>query len=137
MTHDYDTSKSPSGTGCVECLRTGAWWLHLRRCALCGHIGCCDSSPNQHATRHYHETGHPVVQSFEPGESWYWSYKEEREVRIPELAPPHHHPDSQPTPGPVGKVPGNWANLLNNLPALGIKHKGREIAALLACRCFV
>ena len=113
MAHEYDTKQLPSNTGCVECLKTGAWWLHLRRCALCGHIGCCDSSPNQHATGHFHETGHPVMQSFEPGESWYWNYKEQRQVEIPKLAQPHHHPTSQPVPGPAGKVPQNWKNLLH------------------------
>ena len=52
---------APSGTGCVECLQAGGWWLHLRRCAECGHIGCCDNSPHQHATWHFHETGHAVI----------------------------------------------------------------------------
>ena len=58
----------PSGTGCVECSAAGGWWLHLRRCAECGHIGCCDTSPNQHASKHNAATGHPVITSFEPGE---------------------------------------------------------------------
>ncbi|MGC1350718.1 MAG: UBP-type zinc finger domain-containing protein, partial [Xanthobacteraceae bacterium] len=57
----------PSGTGCVECSAPGGWWLHLRRCAECGHIGCCDSSPSQHASKHYAATGHPIITSFEPG----------------------------------------------------------------------
>jgi hypothetical protein len=64
----------PSGTGCVECLATNGWWLHLRRCAQCGHIGCCDSSPSQHASHHAASAGHPLVQSFEPGEDWFWNY---------------------------------------------------------------
>ena len=61
-THDRDTgdrSPTPSGTGCVECLAAGGWWFHLRRCAACGHIGCCDTSPAQHATAHWRESGHP------------------------------------------------------------------------------
>ena len=58
----------PSGIGCLECLAEGGWWFHLRRCAECGHIGCCDSSPNQHASKHNAATGHPVITSFEPGE---------------------------------------------------------------------
>jgi Zn-finger in ubiquitin-hydrolases and other protein len=58
----------PSGTGCVECLATGGWWLHLRRCAECGHIGCCDTSPSQHASKHNAATGHPIITSFERGE---------------------------------------------------------------------
>jgi hypothetical protein len=63
-----------SGDGCVECLKAGGQWVHLRRCATCGHVGCCDSSPNRHATAHSHQTEHPLVQSFEPGEDWYWCY---------------------------------------------------------------
>ncbi|MFG1943006.1 UBP-type zinc finger domain-containing protein [Nonomuraea sp. NPDC048826] len=60
--------------GCEECLADGGRWVHLRRCLGCGHIGCCDSSPGKHATAHYRSTGHPVVQSFEPGETWRWCY---------------------------------------------------------------
>ena len=66
-----------SGNGCVECLAMGARWAHLRRCATCAHVGCCDSSPNRHATAHFHATDHPVIQSFEPGEDWYWCYIDE------------------------------------------------------------
>src|SRR5580692_10746388 len=63
----------PSGDGCVECLASPkGWWFHLRRCAKCGHIGCCDSSPSQHASKHAAETGHNVIRSFEPGEEWFW-----------------------------------------------------------------
>jgi Zn-finger in ubiquitin-hydrolases and other protein len=65
----------PSGTGCVECLATGGWWLHLRRCTECGHIGCCDNSPNQHASKHNAATGHPIITSFEPGEPWFYDYR--------------------------------------------------------------
>ncbi|MBO3747927.1 UBP-type zinc finger domain-containing protein [Streptosporangiaceae bacterium NEAU-GS5] len=60
--------------GCEECLAMGSRWVHLRKCLTCGHIGCCDSSPNRHATAHYKETGHPVIASFEPGEEWRWCY---------------------------------------------------------------
>ncbi|MGJ0223472.1 UBP-type zinc finger domain-containing protein [Streptococcus pyogenes] len=60
--------------GCEECMRTGGRWVHLRRCLVCGHVGCCNSSEGRHATRHYRETGHALVQSAEPGESWRWSY---------------------------------------------------------------
>lgn len=69
-----DPTAPPSGTGCVECVATNGWWFHLRRCAACGHVGCCDSSPSQHATAHYRATGHPIVQSFEPGEDWFWDF---------------------------------------------------------------
>ena len=62
-------ASKPSGDGCVECLASATgWWFHLRRCAECGHIGCCDSSPGQHATKHAAETGHLIMCSFEPGE---------------------------------------------------------------------
>ncbi len=64
----------PSGPGCKECLEIGGTWVHLRLCLLCGHVGCCDSSPHKHATQHFHATQHPVVRSFEPGESWKWCY---------------------------------------------------------------
>lgn len=64
----------PSGDGCVECLEMGGRWLHLRRCTACGHIGCCDSSPNRHATAHFQSTSHPVISSYEPGEDWYYCY---------------------------------------------------------------
>lgn len=60
--------------GCAECLSSGGSWVHLRQCTACGHVGCCDSSPSTHATVHFHATGHPVVRSFEPGETWRWCY---------------------------------------------------------------
>lgn len=67
---------APSGDGCVECLRTGMRWVALRQCLTCGHVGCCDSSEGQHATAHFHETGHPVMQAV--GESpWRWCYVDE------------------------------------------------------------
>ena len=63
--------------GCEECLQSGDRWVQLRLCLQCGHVGCCDSSKNKHATRHHQETKHPVVQSFQPGESWRWCYVDE------------------------------------------------------------
>lgn len=60
--------------GCEECLESGDRWVHLRLCLTCGHVGCCDSSPNKHATAHFHETDHPIASSFEPGEDWAWCY---------------------------------------------------------------
>jgi hypothetical protein len=102
-------SVPPSGTGCTECDATGGWWVHLRRCAQCGHIGCCDTSPEQHATKHAKATGHPIIRSFEPGESWFWDYNSEQMYESgPTLAPPEHHPESQPVPGPHGRVPADW-----------------------------
>lgn len=67
--------------GCEECLQTGDRWVHLRLCLTCGHVGCCDSSPNKHATRHFHATQHPVVQSFEPNEDWSWCYVDEVDLQ--------------------------------------------------------
>ena len=55
----------------------GGWWVHLRECMICGEVGCCDNSPNKHATAHFHATGHPIMQSREPGENWYWCYEDE------------------------------------------------------------
>ena len=67
----------PVATGCVECLRIGSWWVHLRLCLTCGHVGCCDDSPMRHATAHATETGHPIVRSLEQGEDWIWCYVDE------------------------------------------------------------
>ena len=64
----------PSAPGCEECLRIGARWNHLRICLACGHVGCCDSSPNRHATAHHRQTGHPLIVSGEAGEDWAWCY---------------------------------------------------------------
>ena len=60
--------------GCEECLQSGSWWVHLRLCLICGHVGCCDQSPNKHATKHFHQTKDPLMQSFEPDENWGWCY---------------------------------------------------------------
>jgi len=70
----------PLSTGCEECLALGDTWVHLRLCVQCGHVGCCDSSKNRHATKHYAATKHPVVRSLEPGESWLWCYEDDRQV---------------------------------------------------------
>lgn len=70
----------PSANGCEECLKSGSSWVHLRMCLICGHVGCCDSSPNKHATKHFHHTKHPIMQSHEPGESWRWCYVDEEQV---------------------------------------------------------
>ena len=65
---------TPSARGCEDCLKTGDRWMHLRLCETCGHVGCCDSSPNRHATKHFEATRHPVIKSFEPGEEWGYCY---------------------------------------------------------------
>jgi hypothetical protein len=104
---------APSGDGCAECEPGGGWWVHLRRCATCGHVGCCDSSPAQHATVHYRETGHRVMRSFEPGEDWYWDFGTEQVLEGPHLAAPLSHPPEQTTPGPADRVPENWRELVH------------------------
>jgi hypothetical protein len=113
VTAEIDPSVEPSGTGCVECLATEGWWFHLRRCASCGHIGCCDSSPSQHAQGHARASGHPVVASFEPGELWFWDYATNEYIDGPDLRPPNHHPLDQPVPGPAGRVPRDWVGQLH------------------------
>jgi hypothetical protein len=65
---------TPSSKGCEDCLKIGASWVHLRECMNCGHVGCCDSSPNRHATAHFHASKHPIIRSFEPGEDWGYCY---------------------------------------------------------------
>jgi uncharacterized UBP type Zn finger protein len=68
---------TPSAPGCEECLAIGSPWVHLRLCLACGHVGCCDSSPHRHASKHAREVSHPLVQSLEPGEDWLWCYVDE------------------------------------------------------------
>ena len=70
-------TKAKTPEGCEECLKIGDEWVHLRLCLTCGHVGCCDSSKNKHATKHFHATKHPVMRSFQPGESWKWCYIDE------------------------------------------------------------
>lgn len=74
---DQMRSVRPSADGCEECLKSGDPWVHLRMCLTCGHVGCCDSSINKHATAHFHVTSHPIMRSIEPGESWMWCYVDE------------------------------------------------------------
>ena len=68
--------------GCEQCLATGGTWLHLRMCQTCGVIGCCDSSPNQHAHHHAFDESHPIIRSVEPGEDWSWCYVDEIAMRL-------------------------------------------------------
>jgi uncharacterized UBP type Zn finger protein len=77
---------APRAAGCEECIKAGTRWVHLRLCLSCGHVGCCDSSLGRHATGHYHQTEHPVMASFEPGERWAWCYVDEAEVDLPPQA---------------------------------------------------
>jgi hypothetical protein len=115
-TPGIDLTVPPSGTGCVECLagEGAGWWLHLRRCMQCGHIGCCDTSPSQHASLHAKEAGHPYISSFEPGEDWFYSYPEDTYLKGDfELAPPTSHPRQQPVPAPEENLPPNWQDMLH------------------------
>ncbi|MEU5262149.1 UBP-type zinc finger domain-containing protein [Amycolatopsis sp. NPDC021455] len=111
-----DPSVPPSGTGCADCEAADppGWWFHLRRCAECGHIGCCDSSPSQHASAHATGTGHRMARSFEPGEAWFWDYDEQVLYESgPALAGPEHRPLTQAAPGPAGRVPRDWPQHLH------------------------
>ncbi|MEA2311311.1 MAG: hypothetical protein QOE28_1279 [Solirubrobacteraceae bacterium] len=76
------TELPESVEGCDECLATGGQWLHLRICLQCGSVGCCDDSPNRHASAHARETGHPIIRSIEPGEDWSWCFEDEVAMRI-------------------------------------------------------
>ncbi|WIX83501.1 UBP-type zinc finger domain-containing protein [Amycolatopsis carbonis] len=111
-----DPTVPPSGTGCADCEAASpkGWWWHLRRCAQCGHIGCCDTSPSQHASAHAASTGHPVARTFEPGEEWFWNYVEEVKYdQGPALVAPTHRPDAQPVPAPTNRLPADWETYLH------------------------
>lgn len=69
---------TPTADGCEDCLKIGGRWVHLRLCETCGHVGCCDNSPNKHATKHFHASKHPIIKSFEPGEEWGYCYVDDR-----------------------------------------------------------
>lgn len=87
-----DVDVDPSSDGCEDCLRTGSQWLHLRMCESCGHVGCCDSSPNRHATAHFQRSDHPVVRSYEPGEDWFYCYAEDFAFELANVPPARSHP---------------------------------------------
>ena len=91
------TELPPSVEGCEDCLRTGDPWLHLRICLQCGHVGCCDDSPNRHATAHAAGSGHPIIRSLEPGEVWSWCFVDELALRIPSV-----HGQTRIPPPPLG-----------------------------------
>lgn len=113
MCHHLDLAQArtrpvtPSGPGCAECLASGDRWVHLRLCLDCGHVGCCDSSPNRHATRHFRATGHPVIRPFEPGEEWAYCFADEAVARsvpsFPGESPGRHlEPPGAGAPGDPG-----------------------------------
>jgi hypothetical protein len=82
----------PSSTGCEDCLAMGGHWVHLRLCMQCGHVGCCDNSPNRHATKHHIATQHPIIRSYEPGEDWWWCYPNELFFELAGAPPAPSHP---------------------------------------------
>jgi len=88
---DQVNDVTPSGDGCEDCIPLGDRWVHLRVCMSCGHVGCCDSSKNKHATAHFRAVAHPIVQSYEPGEDWWWCYVDETGLFV-EGAPSFSHP---------------------------------------------
>ncbi|HEX6508063.1 MAG TPA: UBP-type zinc finger domain-containing protein [Chloroflexota bacterium] len=69
-----------SADGCEDCMKEGNWWVHLRLCMTCGHVGCCDQSPHRHASKHSHAAGHAIMKSFEPGEDWGWCFVDDVEL---------------------------------------------------------
>jgi Zn-finger in ubiquitin-hydrolases and other protein len=82
----------PSSVGCEDCTRIGGRWVHLRLCMRCGHVGCCDSSPNRHATAHWQQhPDHPLVRSYEPGENWWWCYADELFFEVDGAPPSPSH----------------------------------------------
>ena len=82
LDHVLVTELPEESPGCEECLAMGAPWLHLRICLECGHVGCCDSSPNKHASAHASSSGHPIIRSLQPGEDWSWCFLDEAMMRI-------------------------------------------------------
>ena len=78
---------TPSARGCEDCLKIGGWWVHLRICRYCGHVGCCDESPGKHATAHFHATRHPIIEGYDTPEGWGWCYIDEEFVDLPDHTP--------------------------------------------------
>jgi len=84
---DQISDVMPRSRGCADCLRSGDFWVHLRLCVTCGYVGCCDTSKNQHATKHFHATAHPIVLSLEPDEAWGWCFVDDVFVGVDVTAP--------------------------------------------------
>lgn len=77
LTEALEAAEIIPADGCEDCLAIGGWWLHLRQCMTCGRVGCCDESPNRHASGHFAAVGHPVIRTIEPDESWLWCFRDE------------------------------------------------------------
>ena len=97
LDHVHVTELPESVDGCEECLATGGKWVHLRICLECGHVGCCDSSPGRHATAHEQSTGHPIIRSLEPGETWSWCFADQLAMLLPDV-----HGSTRIPPSPLG-----------------------------------
>jgi len=95
LDHVHVTELPESVEGCEECLASGGLWLHLRICLECGKVGCCDDSPNRHASAHAHTSGHPLIRSLQPGEVWSWCFVDELALMIPDV---HGHTRIPPSP---------------------------------------
>jgi uncharacterized UBP type Zn finger protein len=85
LDHIEITELPESVDGCADCLATGGVWMHLRICLECGKVGCCDDSPNRHASAHALSSEHPIIRSIEPGEDWSWCFPDQLGMRIPEI----------------------------------------------------
>ena len=96
LDHILVTELPGSVPGCEDCLASGGKWLHLRICLECGHVGCCDDSPNRHASLHAGTTEHPIIRSLEPGEDWSWCFPDELLMRIPAV-----HGETRIPPSPL------------------------------------
>jgi uncharacterized UBP type Zn finger protein len=97
LDHVHITELPEHVEGCADCLLTGDPWLHLRICLECGHVGCCDDSPNRHASAHVQSTGHPIIRSLQPGETWSWCYVDEIVMNIAQV-----QGNTQIPPSPMG-----------------------------------
>lgn len=97
LAHVQISQLPESVDGCEDCLASGGAWVHLRICLECGKVGCCDSSPNRHASAHAHASGHPLIRSLEPGETWSWCFVDEVALLIPAL-----EGETQIPPSPLG-----------------------------------
>jgi uncharacterized UBP type Zn finger protein len=97
LDHVLITDLPDAVDGCEDCLRTGDPWLHLRICLECGHVGCCDDSPNKHASAHAASSGHPIIRSLEPGETWSWCYEDQLAMVIADV-----HGETRIPPSPLG-----------------------------------
>ena len=97
LDHVHVTELPEAVDGCEECLASGGKWVHLRICLECGHVGCCDSSPGRHASAHGHDSGHPIIRSLQPGETWSWCFEDQLAMLLPDV-----HGSTRIPPSPLG-----------------------------------